>query len=131
MGEDVGRQLALYLHLAKGAELRRQALVRDRLLTVACALAARAGLSAIAEGCRARIVEHNPGHALGRIRELSEALNSASAVRSVRRAQREYPIEYVEHLLANLQIDPAQERATYADDAEYAAALLAALRPMS
>jgi hypothetical protein len=118
--------LGTYLHLARAAELRRQPLVRDRVLVLAGVLAARVDLSPIAAACRERILEHNPGHMLARWSTMGEALAHEDFQSLVNQLATRYGPEQVELLVEQLGIERGSERATYASDGEYAAGLLRA-----
>lgn len=118
--------LASYLHLARAAELRRQMLVRDRVLLLAAVIATRIGLGPIAAACRQRILEHNPGHLIGRWPTLADALHEEDFQTLLRQLAHRYAPERVEQLLAQLGVQRGRERAVYASDGEYAAALLGA-----
>jgi len=116
--------LALYLHLAQASEKRRRPHVRDRLLVVAAANAARMQLFRISRYCRRKILQHNPRHVIGRWESVAEALEDADFLSVLRSIQRRYPQEKAERLLANLGIERGRERDAYYDAEEYAAALL-------
>jgi hypothetical protein len=116
--------LGLYLHLARAAELRRQPLVRDRLLVLAGVLAVRLDLLPIAECCRARILLHNRRHLLRRWPTLAESADEPDVQCLVVQLLRRYSPEQAEQLLAQLEIERGAERAVYESDGEYAAALL-------
>ena len=120
--------LALYLHLAQASEKRRRPHVRDRLLVVAAADAARMQLYRISRYCRLRILQHNPRHVIGRWENVEEALEDADFLSILRSIQRRYPQEKAERLLASLGIERGRERDAYYDDEEYAAALLGTTR---
>lgn len=118
-------QLGLYLHLAKAAELRRQPLVRDRLLLLAGALAAEMpGLAPLAAACREKILAHNPGHMLSRWPTLAAGLREAELASLITQLSRRYGPEEAEQLLVQLGIERGAERSAYFSDGEYAAALL-------
>jgi hypothetical protein len=120
-----GEQLGLYLHLAKAAELRRQPLVRDRLLLLAGVIAAQVpGLAPIAACCRAKILAHNPGHVVARWTTIGEGLEYEELGSVVTQLARRYGPEQAEQLCVQLGIERAAERAAYYSDGEYAAALL-------
>jgi hypothetical protein len=55
---------------------------------------------------------------------LRDALSYDDFLSLLRQAQRRYPLEKAERMLATLGIDMAQEREAYYSDNEYAAALL-------
>jgi hypothetical protein len=116
--------LALYLHLARASELRRRPHVRDRLLVLAGAIAARMSLLRIAAYCRHKILEHNPRHTVGRWSQFAEALEAPDFQSLLRILQRRYPLEKAESLLADLGIERGRERDAYYTEEEYAAALL-------
>jgi hypothetical protein len=110
--------------LARASEQRRRPLVRDKMLLLAGVIAARMDLPHIAAYCRKRILEHNRGHMIRRWPTLADALGDDDFLALLRQAQRRYPLEKAERMLANLGIDMAHERETYYTDNEYAAALL-------
>ena len=68
------RILGMYLHLARASHLRRQPLVRDRMLVLAGATAAEMGLSGVAAECRSRVLAHNPQHMLSNRPTMAAAL---------------------------------------------------------
>ena len=116
--------LGSYLHLARAAELRRQPLVRDRVLLLAAVIAAQIDLAPIAAACRQRILKHNPRHLIGRFESVVEALEEEEFQALVVQVSGRYGPERVEQLVAQLGIERGQERAAYASDGEYAASLL-------
>lgn len=119
--------LGSYLHLVRAAELRRQPLVRDRVLLMAGVLAAQIkGLAPFAEYCRWRILQHNPRHLLSRWPTLAAARREEDLQTLVNQLAKRYGPERVEQLVAQLGIEQRRERAIYASDGEYAASLLGA-----
>lgn len=116
--------LATYLHLARAAALRRQPLVRDRVLLLAGVIAAQIDLSPIAAACREQILAHNPGHLLSRWPTIEEALEHEDLQALVNQLSTRYGPEHVEHRVTQLGIERGGERAAYSSDGEYAAALL-------
>jgi len=116
--------LASYLHLARAAELRRQSLVRDRVLVLAAVIAAQIDLAPIAAACREQILAHNPGHMIGRWPTVGAALGEEDFQTLVNQLSTRYGPERVETLVERLGIERANERAAYASDGEFAAALL-------
>ena len=118
-------QLGLYLHLARAADLRRQPLVRDRLLLLAASIAMGIeGLAPLAEFCRTKILEHNPGHMLGRWPTVAAGLAEPELGSLIVQLARRYGPEQAEQLLVQLGIERGAERSAYFSDGEYAAALL-------
>lgn len=116
--------LAIYLHLARAHERRRRPLVRDKWLVLAAVAAAERQLDQVAQFCRDKILSHNPAHLVGRWPSLAAALSEDDFRRYVRRLTQTYPLEKAEHLLGELGIELARERALYESDHEYAAAIL-------
>jgi hypothetical protein len=116
--------LATYLHLARAAKLRRQPLVRDRVLLLAAVIAAQIGLEPIAAACREQILLHNPRHLAGRWPTIGEALGEEDFQTLVNQLSTRYGPERVEQLVVQLDVKAGSERALYAGDGEYAAALL-------
>jgi hypothetical protein len=116
--------LGIYLHLARTAAQRQRPLVRDRLLVLAAALAADLELPAIAACCRARVIEHNPGHLLQRFATMAQANDQEEFHALRRQLVRRYAPERAEQLMQSLKIEWREERSAYYSDEEYAAALL-------
>jgi hypothetical protein len=116
--------LGSYLHLARAAELRRQPLVRDRVLLLAGVIAIQIDLLPIGQCCRAKILQHNPGHMVARWPTLTEGYAQEELQMLVAHLAQRYGTEQVEHLLTRLGIERGAERAAYYSDGEYAAALL-------
>lgn len=116
--------LGMYLHLARAAAQRQRPLVRDRLLVLAAAIAADLQLPTIAACCRAKVLEHNPGHLLARWPTVVEASEQDEFTALRRQLVRKYSPERVEQLMQSLKIEWQSERAAYYSDEEYAAALL-------
>jgi hypothetical protein len=116
--------LGTYLHLARAAELRRQPLVRDRVLLLAAVIAAQIDLAPIAAACRQRILSRNPRHLIGRWPTVASALEEEEFQALVDQLSGRYGPEQVERLVMQLGIERGNERAAYASDGEYAAALL-------
>jgi hypothetical protein len=116
--------LGIYLHLARTAAQRKRPLVRDRLLVLAAAIAADLELPTIAACCRARVLEHNPGHMLARWETVAEASDHEDFMALRRQLVRKYSPERAEQLVQSLRIEWQRERAAYYNDEEYAAALL-------
>jgi hypothetical protein len=116
--------LASYLHLARAAELRRQSLVRDRVLVLAAVIAAQIDLAPIAAVCREQILAHNPRHIVARWPTIGAALDEEDFQTLVNQLSTRYGPERVETLVERLGIERADERAAYASDGEFAAALL-------
>lgn len=123
MTDEIDR-LAVYLHLARASEMRQRLHVRDRLLVLSSALAARAGLPRIAEYCRQRVLRHNPKHLIQRWNRVEDAVRDPEFVHFLRHLEQRYPPENAEGMLSSLGVDRARERETYYNDEEYAAALL-------
>jgi hypothetical protein len=116
--------LGVYLHLATASQRRRRLHVRDRLLVLAGALAAKLNLARVAAYCRHLVLEHNPQHLVRRWPTMADALEDADFLHFLRHLQRRYPPEKAERLLDSLGIERGSERAAYYTDEEYAAALL-------
>lgn len=121
---ETSDELALYLHLARASEVRRRPLVRDKLLVLAGKTAVEMHLDPVAEHCRAKVLAHNPGHILRNYPTLAEALDDPAFQALLKRLAQTYPRERAEHMLRQLGIQLAGERHVYADELEYAAALL-------
>jgi hypothetical protein len=116
--------LASYLHLAQAAKRRRQPLVRDRLLLLASVIAAQINLAPIAAACRASVLKHNRRHMVGRWPTITAALAEEDFQCLVNQLSSRYGPERVEQLVAQLGLPDEPDRAEYASDGEYAAAIL-------
>lgn len=116
--------LGMYLHLARASRLRRQPLVRAKLLILAGVQAEEMGLDQIAALCRHRVLAQNPRHLVRRWPTVGEAIRTEAFQSHVKQLRRRYSPEKVEHMLASLGIEMGRERAAYFSDTEYAAALL-------
>ncbi len=119
------RILGMYLHLARASQLRRQPLVRDRMLVLAGVTAAEMGLQDISAECRQRVLTHNSQHLLRDWPTVQAALADQRFQTYVQRLQRRFSPEKAEHMLDALGVEWVNERAAYYTDQEYAAALLA------
>jgi hypothetical protein len=116
--------LADYLNLARAAGLRRQPLVRDRALLLAGVIAAQIDLAPVAGACRDEILRHNRRHIVGRWPTVAAALEEEDFQTLVNQLSRRYGPERVERMVEQLEIDHQIERANFASDGEFAAALL-------
>ena len=116
--------LGTYLHLARAAELRRQPLVRDRVLLLAAVIAAQIDLGPIAAACREKILAHNPGHMLSRWPTVGAAMEQEDFQSLVNQLSTRYGPEHVETLVTRLGIERGNERAAYSAHGEFAAGLL-------
>lgn len=116
--------LADYLNLARAAETRQQLLVRDRALLLAAVIAAQIDLAPIASECREEILRHNPSHLTGRWPTIAAALAAEDFQTLVGQLSTRYGPERVERMVEQLAIEGQFERADYASDGEFAAALM-------
>jgi hypothetical protein len=124
---DTDRTLAMYLHLARASHVRRQAMVRDKLLVLAGVQAQEMGLDPIAWLCRQKILAHNARHLIRRLPTITAALADEQFQPYLKQLKRRYSPEKIEHMLASLGIELGRERDAYFNDLEYATALLAAV----
>jgi hypothetical protein len=116
----------MYLHLARASTLRRQPLVRGRMLVLAGVTAAEMGLPHISAACRQRVLAHNAQHMLRDWDTVGDALEDPRFQTYLRGLRRRLSPEKAEHMLHTLGVEWANERGAYYSDEEYAAALLAA-----
>lgn len=91
--------LDLYLNLAQASEEQHRPLQRDKFLVLAAGIAQQAGMVAIAEDCRRRILRHNPTHILKAYPSMVEAMRSEDVRQYARQLLRVYPFEKAEYLL--------------------------------
>ena len=126
---EPAQALAVYLHLARASDLRRQPLVTDKLILLAGTLAVELGMLDIADRCHAAVLRRNPQHLIRHWTNLTEAIAAPRFQTFLKQLHRQYSHEKAEHMLGSLGIDMARERELYANEHEYASALLeAALR---
>ena len=118
------RLLGVYLHLARASEMRLQPMVRDKLLVLAGVQAETMGLAPISALCRHKVLAHNGRHMLRRWPTLELALDDERFRVYLKQLTRRYSKEKAEHMLHSLGIELGRERELYANDLEYAAALL-------
>jgi hypothetical protein len=121
---EADRTLGMYLHLARASQLRRQPMVRDKLLILAGVQAQQMGLEPISALCRHKILAHNGRHLLRSWPTLTAALADEHFRSYLKQLNRRYSREKIEHMLHSLGIELGREREAYFDDLEYAAALL-------
>jgi hypothetical protein len=118
------RLLGMYLHLARASQLRKQPMVRAKLLVLAGVQADAMGLDEIAALCRHKVLAQNGRHLVRRWPTISAALDAEGFQTYLKQLQRRYSNEKVEHMVQSLGIVMGRERAAYFSDTEYAAALL-------
>jgi hypothetical protein len=116
--------LASYLQLAQAAKRRRQPLVRDRVLLLAGVIAAQIDLAPIAAACRELVLKHNRRHLAGRWPTIAAALAEEDFQTLINQLSTRYAPERVEQLVEQLGVADKIERAEFASDGEYAAAIL-------
>jgi hypothetical protein len=121
---EADRMLGTYLHLARASSVRRQPMVRDKLLVLAGVQAQQMGLDPISALCRHKILEHNARHMVGQWPTVADALADDEFQSFLKQVRRRYSPEKSEHMLHSLGIELGRERDAYFDDLEYAAALL-------
>jgi len=117
--------LSVYLQLARVSQRRRKAMARDRFLVLASMVAVDLELWDVADLCRRRILDHNPGHLVRRFESMRDAVGNEDYETLVTQLWRKYPFERLEYLLSRVQPNWASERARYRTDAEFARAMLA------
>lgn len=121
---DADRTLGMYLHLARASHMRRQPMVRDKLLVLAGVQAEQMGLEEISALCRHKILAHNARHLVRGWPTLTAALADEKFQSYLKQLKRRYSAEKTEHILHSLGIELGREREAYFNDLEYAAALL-------
>jgi hypothetical protein len=124
---DPARSLAVYLHLARASDLRRQPLVTAKLLVLAGASAMELDLADVADRCHAAVLARNPRHLLRHWPSFSDADPTERFQSFLKQLRRQYSPEKAEHMLGSLGVDMARERELYANEQEYASALLDAV----
>lgn len=105
--------------------MRGRPYVQDRLLVCAAIIASQAEYPRTASHCRARILEHNPQHWLGRFASVEAALADEGTIGLVRQAQRRYPPERAEQLYDTLGLSREEEHSLHVSDRAFLAAVLA------
>jgi hypothetical protein len=124
---NASHSLAVYLHLARASALRRQPLVTDKLLVLSAAVAWELNLVDAANRCQAFVRARNPQHLLKNWQTFEPAYHDERLQSLLKQLRRQYSPEKAEYMLGLLGIELGEERALYASDAEYAAALLEAI----
>ena len=124
---EPAQSLAVYLHLARASDLRRQPLVTDKLLVLAGTVALELAFVDIADQCHAAVLQRNPQHLIRHWPSLTEAIAASRFQAFLKQLRRQYSHEKAEHMLGSLGIEMARERDLYANDHEYASALLEAV----
>ena len=124
---NFARALAVYLHLARASDLRRQPLVTDKLLALSGATAMELDLTEVANRCHAAVLARNPRHLLRNWPNLTEAFWTERFQTYLKQLRRQYSPEKAEHMLGSLGVDMARERDLYDSDHEYVSALLDAV----
>lgn len=117
-------QMIAYLKLSRGYRQRSMMPDRDRALLLAGIFANLAQLEPIAALCRQLILQNNPGHALRRHESFAEAITDADFQYFVNQVARRIPQEKVSLLLADLNYDCDLNRNDFANDSEFAAAIM-------
>lgn len=121
---EADRLLGMYLHLARASSMRKQPMVRVKLLVLAGVQAEEMGLGDISALCRHKILVQNARHLVRKWPTIGEALSAESFQTYLKQVRRRYSSEKVEHMVHSLGIEMGQEREAYFSDSEYAAALL-------
>lgn len=121
---EADRMLGMYLHLARASHMRRQPMVRDKLLVLAGVQAQHMGLEQISALCRHKILSHNTRHLLRWWPTLTAAMEDEKFQSYFKQLKRRYSPEKIEHMVHSLGIELGREREAYFSDLEYAAALL-------
>lgn len=106
------QRVVLYLELARAAEWRQKRFVRDKLLVLAAAEAARLGRHQLAGFCRRRVLEHNPGHMLRDWESVSLALADERFQTYLRRVEAAFPPEKAELIARSLELALPRVRET-------------------
>lgn len=117
--------LSVYLQLARVSQRRREAMARGRFLVLAGMVAMDLELWDVADLCRRRILDHNPGHLVRRFESMRDAVGDEDYDALVTQLWRKYPFERLEYLLSRVHPNWASERAGYRTDEEFAQAMLA------
>src|SRR5438876_779743 len=102
---EADRLLGMYLHLARASQLRRQPMVRDKLLVLAGVQAQEMGLDTISALCRHRILTSNTRHLVRQWPTISAAVLDDRFQTYLKQLKRRYSGEKVEHMLETLGIE--------------------------
>lgn len=105
---DAATLLLMYLRLAAVAHERHRPYQRDKFLVLVAAVAQELGRSDLAEVCRRRVLENNPGHMLKHSGSIGEALADEDFQPYMRRLLREWPYEKAEHVLAHPDVETTE-----------------------
>lgn len=105
---DAQTLLLTYLRLAAVAFERRKPYQRDRFLVLVAVLAEECGRRDLAEACRRRVLQNNPGHMFKRFDSVGDALIDEDFHPYVRRLLREWPYEKAEHVLTHPDVETTE-----------------------
>jgi hypothetical protein len=125
--QEPASPLAVYLHLARTSDLRRQPMITDKLILLAGALAHEQHLPEIAERCREIVLARNPQHLLRKWAKFADAYPSEGFQTLLKQLRKQYSPEKAEHMLGTLGIELGREHELYETQQEYVSALLEAV----
>ena len=122
--------LLTYLQLAEASQLRRQLLVRDKLLVLVGITALELGWDEISASCRQQVLLHNPRHMIRRWPDLATAAGAERFRAYLKQLRRKYSPERAEHMLDALGISLEKPQAQSQRLRQRAATMVESLVPV-
>ena len=104
---DHERAMLVYAMLAELSRQKGQYLGRDKFLVLTGAAACRAGWPDVANRCQVLILEKAPAHIVGKYELFTDAMRSKDFEPFLKQMERFCGYEKAEHLLNELELDPA------------------------
>lgn len=117
-------RLRTFLELAQICERKQQVLLRDRFLVIAATAAATMEKWNIADSCRQKVLQSNPGHLLRNFATMRDAVASPDFLTYLNQLQRNYPLEKAEFLLERNRASRAVDPGGRSDTDDFAAEML-------
>ena len=104
---DHKRAMLAYAMLSDLSRQKGQYLSRDKFLILTAAAACRAGWPDVANRCHVLVLANNPLHLLGNYDLFTDAMRSPDFESFLKQLERFCGYEKAEHLLSELELEPA------------------------
>ena len=113
-----------YVKLADLSQQKQQMLGRDKFLILAAAAACRSGWLEVADRCRGIVLTNNQRHLVGKSLSFADALRDEEFQVFLKQLERFCSYEKAEHLLRELEIEPARPESESINCGAYAVEIL-------
>ena len=110
LGKGYAEAMLAYAKLAAISQQKRQLLGRDKLLILTGAAACRAGWPEVAARCRELVIANNQSHLVGRTETFADAMRTEEFEPLLKRLERMCSYEKAEHLLSEMDENPASRQ---------------------